>query len=287
MLKKLLKYDFAAIYKIWTIFAVAVVGMALITSFLIRFVLELSTSDNSLYYVLSTILTTVMSVGLMLLYFGLLTITPILCYYRYYKNFFSDEGYLTFTLPVSRKDLYLAKVVNTFIFSLGNVLVTVVTALVMFTIIPPATQTYPVINPVVFNFIGKAFGGIWEMLGGWTIAYALLGIVMIVLAELYNIGLIHLAVTVGATVAKKQKLLAGIGIYMAATSIISFVAQFFTIFSSEAVAGFAFLIGRLPDTQGMAAVFVCLLLIAVVTAVLAVILHFVTLNTIEKKLNLA
>ena len=35
-------------------------------------------------------------------------VTELLVFVRFYKNFFTDEGYLTFTLPVSRKDLLLS-----------------------------------------------------------------------------------------------------------------------------------------------------------------------------------
>lgn len=288
MYKKLLKYDLAAVWKVWLIIASVVVGMSVVTSLLIRGMIEFALAeDTTLYAIMSTILTTLVTGAMIVSYMALLIVVPIMCYFRYYKNFFSDEGYLTFTLPISRKDLYISKVLNTLIFSVGNFLVTILVVGIMCLVIPPATESAPVINPVVFKFFGQNIAAAWETVGGWLILYFLVSIVLLVLVEFYNIALIYLSITVGATVAKKHKLLAGIGIYMGATSVLSFFGQFFSLFSVESVAGLIVLIGTRPDPLVNPTIILCMILVGLALATLAFILHLITLNTIEKKLNLA
>lgn len=51
---------------------------------------------------------------------------------RYNKNFFTDEGYLTFTLPIKVSTLFLTKVVNTVIWYVVYAFVTVISVIIMF-----------------------------------------------------------------------------------------------------------------------------------------------------------
>ena len=52
---------------------------------------------------LFSLLGLLISIGCIFLIYSSMWVTFFLTYWRYYKNLFSDEGYLTFTLPVSRK----------------------------------------------------------------------------------------------------------------------------------------------------------------------------------------
>lgn len=105
MLKKLLKYDFIAVYKYWWFAALA----AFIVSLLGSVCMSLLDIDN-LPDIVAVMLSLIMFfVVISHVIFYLTAI--ILVYLRFYRNFFTDEGYLTFTLPVKRSQLLNAKLI--------------------------------------------------------------------------------------------------------------------------------------------------------------------------------
>ena len=291
MLKKLLKYDIKSVWKLWAALSVGVLGMVIITSFIIRGAIEANLSDSESILTIFLILgSAFMAFGVIMIWSAILTITPIMCYIRYYKNFFSDEGYLTFTLPVRRRDLYLSKVINVFLFDVGNIVVSCVAVAIAMLIIPGIEydMVSSTINFAAYEALGELFALIWEGLGAWIFIYAVLGVVLLALLSVYQIGMIHLCITVGATVAKKHKVLAGIGIYFGTTFILSSVYQLFSFFGAESIAGFILLLSDASSEITVhISIIVLLLLIAVIVATASLILHLITLDTIERKLNLA
>ncbi|MBQ9779706.1 MAG: hypothetical protein IJW00_02055 [Clostridia bacterium] len=288
MLKKLLKYDVRAIWKLWAALSVALIGMAVILSFIIRLSIASNLMDEtsilSIFLVLGSVF---MGFGVVMAWSGILIVTPIMCYIRYFKNFFSDEGYLTFTLPVKRRDLYLSKVVNVFLFNAGNVLVTIIAVLLFLLIIPGTGNNGAIINFEIFVEFWKLIAMIWEAIGGWMLVYLLGIILLMAVCSLYQIGMIHLCITVGATVAKKHKVLAALGIYIGVDFILSTLYQVFGMFGIQSVEGLILLLDKPSEPMIHLTLIAIILLVIVAIATAAWILHLVTLNTIERKLNLA
>ena len=287
MCKKLLKYDFAYVFKIWLALSISVVGMAIVTSLIIRSAIFINTQNGaSMASTLSVLAAVFMSFGMIMIWVGILIVTPLMCYIRYYKNFFSDEGYLTFTLPVRRRDLYLAKVANTFIFQAANVVVSLLAVSILMLLIPPAEEGQ-LINPVVFRYIGQGIRWLWSSMGGWLLMYGVLLIAFMAIRSLYNIGMIQLCITVGATVAKKHKVLAGVGIYFGSSFAMSAISQVVNIFTGGALIGFVAIVAERPDVLRHPIVVLTIFVILLMMLTAATVLHLITLNIIERKLNLA
>lgn len=287
MRKKLLKYDFAYVFKIWLALSISVVGMAVVTSLIIRSAIFVNSQNGySLASTLSVLAAVFMGFGMIMIWVGILIVTPLMCYIRYYKNFFSDEGYLTFTLPVRRRDLYLSKVANTFIFQAANVVVTVLAVLILMLLIPPA-EGGGLINPVMFKAIWRGIEWMWHTMGGWLLVYLFLGILFMAIRSLYNIGMIQLCITVGATVAKKHKVLAGVGIYFGSGFAMSAVSQVVSIFTGGSVLGYIAIVSERPEAMRHPIVALTFFLILLAVLTVATVLHLITLNLIERKLNLA
>ena len=101
MLKKLLKYDLKAVFKYWWIAAISTLGLSVLGGFAVTVLRDtVSTEPEKKVPIILEILS---SIALPLVYLGFIALgilTVIMIFARYYKNFFSDEGYLTFTLPV-------------------------------------------------------------------------------------------------------------------------------------------------------------------------------------------
>lgn len=286
MLRKLLKYDLDAVWRIWVPMAVSVPVMSLITALLVRTLLERPESDDPAVVMLGFMMFFAV-MTLVILWVGLFIVTPIICYLHYYRHFFSDRGYLTFTLPVPRQTLYLSKVLSTFIWSVGNAVVTLVSACILLLLIPTSQEVAQFVNPIVFDFLGEGLGFLWQSVGPWLILYILELLLILVALSLCNIGLFHLAITMGSVIAKKHKVLCAVGLYLGMNYGISFVSQFFTMFSASPITSFTLMLAKLPLQQQCAALAITGMIVLLLLATVAAIYHFVTLHLIERKLNLA
>ena len=120
MLLKLLKNDLKAVFKYWWISAIISIALSFFGSFLIGFLRN--------YDGYSPMLGILSILGIMLIIGGLSAfslLSFIFVIIRFYRNFFTDEGYLTFTLPVKRNELFLSKFITGIFtsFATGTVLV--------------------------------------------------------------------------------------------------------------------------------------------------------------------
>ena len=286
MLRKLLKYDLDAIWRIWVPLAASVPVMALVTALLVRTLLERPENDGSAVVMLGFMMFFAV-MTLVILWVGLFIVTPIICYLHYYRHFFSDRGYLTFTLPVPRQQLYLSKVLSAFIWSAGNAVVTVLSVCILLLLLPTSQEVAQFVNPVFFDFIGEGVSFLWQSVGPWLILYILELVLILVALSLCNIGLFHLAITMGSVIAKKHKVLCAVGLYLGMNYGISFVSQFFTMFSASPITSFTLMLAKLPLQQQCVALAITGMIVLLLLATVAAIYHFVTLHLIERKLNLA
>ena len=285
MLKKLLKYDMQPIYKVWWIIAASVVGISIVGAISLRLFCEATmANDVSVFFSVVWMLVGMFSIiGVV----SSIVITSILAHYRFYKNFYTDEGYLTFTLPASRKILLFSKTLNTFIWETAHIILLVICALIYFIIVPPAGED-SIINPVVFEKFGKLISAVWKTTGAWLILYIFEFIILAVCTRAFSIILIELCITIGSTVSKKYKLLVSIGIYYLVNGALSFASQLImTLGLILAGEGLFLILEKMSLAATHAALAVLLLVITAIIATITVILYFVMLDKIERKLNLA
>ena len=113
MLKKLLKYDIENIFKVLIIFY----SLALFFAVLTRLFLNI---ENS--FILN-IIGKICSGVLISMIFNIIINNLMRVWIRFKNNFFGDESYLTHTLPVEKKTLYLSKILTAIITLFVSVLV--------------------------------------------------------------------------------------------------------------------------------------------------------------------
>jgi len=283
MFKKLLKYDMLAVWRFWWILATGVLVLSTIGAFVLRFVITYIKNPNFSFFTTIGIFFLVIC-GIAIV--SSIVATFIFVYLRFYKNFFTDEGYLTFTLPVSRRMLFLSKTVNALIWESAHVVVLLLSGLIFITIAPPAENG--LINTAVFQAIGKNVAYLWNNLGGWMIVYAIELLALALLSGLFSISMIHFCITVGAIVAKKAKLLAAIGIYYGINMLFSFVTQILgTVSLMVLVGGFLEYSMDWSPSESMFSFALILLALCGMMGVLVSLLYGLTLDRIERKLNLA
>lgn len=144
------------------------------------------------------------------------TATHLILCYRFYKHHFTDEGYLTFTLPATTHQILLASIVNILIWTIISV-VTVLVSLAVFAtpLLILAQQQAAVIMPEMGEMFAETFGEYFGVMYAVSLICGGLGQTILPLT----------AITIGAQVAKKHKLLAGIGIYVGLNAIVSFISS--------------------------------------------------------------
>ena len=135
--------------------------------------------------------------------------------FRFYKSKFTDEGYLTFTLPANSHQIFLSSLVNMLLWLLIS-LMTVLVALFIAVAFGPVKNGF--INTDFFLTLQELddyFLSIYE--DSFTIPT-----LIFFLASLVSQPVIAMTcITIGAVVAKKHKILAAFGIYYALTTVLS------------------------------------------------------------------
>ncbi len=276
MFGKLLKHDFKAVFRYWWLLLPAVPVLSVAIGLAIRLLLttELAVGE---YPIIEILLILFISFAFVALAASTL-VTPILSLVRFYKHFYTDEGYLTFTLPVRRRTLFLSKIVNASIFNAMYLL------LMVFSVSAALVCALPSdILADFFSAFGKMLDGL-KLLGAWNVVYFVEWIALFVAIDLFATLLLYLCVTIGALVVRKAKLVVGLAIYYGVNTAISSVLQILTSIVLPLTSGE--LVVMLEKMTPLALALVLLVFIAAV-ATLAFTLFSMTLGRLEKKLNLA
>ena len=122
MLKKLLKYDLENIFKFLIIFY----SLALFFAFLTRIFFSI---DNSL---IVNVLGNVTSGVTISMLFNIIINNLMRLWARFKNNFYGDESYLTHTLPIEKKTLYLSKTIASLITLFTSILVITLTLFIAY-----------------------------------------------------------------------------------------------------------------------------------------------------------
>jgi len=226
MLKKLIKYDFRAVIKYWWIAALSSVVLSIAGGWCI----SVFASEKELPEVLYLVATLVAIVAVLgLCAFSVLTI--VFVYSRFYKNFFTDEGYLTFTLPVKRSQLLNSKLI-------ASMMASGLTSLVI--ILDVAIAIFIGLN----KYIEKDFfKEIWDELVGeviretgfYAVIYLVEILLLVILFTLFSTLFVFCCITIASIIAKKAKIITAIGVYYVANSVFTFVLQMFWLFCFDSI----------------------------------------------------
>lgn len=215
MFAKLLKYEWRATRKIQGILALSILGLGLIGSIILRLMLRADYDSNAALTALGGV-----SVGLMWLsMYACLIASFILLLGRFYKNKFTDEGYLTFTLPVTGHQILWSSIVNIILWEL-----IIYAALVVAVLFILLIGIGPELTAVDWNTAAEELSFLREELSAVTGPFWLMLLSMPVMA-LANVILMLTAITLGCAAAKKHKILASFGIYYGLTMAISTVSS--------------------------------------------------------------
>ncbi len=276
MLKKLLKYDFKALLKYWWIGAVASIVLSLVGGWGIS-VLYSDKSLPELLYVVAGIMIFIVVLG----FIAFLILGTVLIFVRFYKNLFSDEGYLTFTLPVKCSSVLNSKLISSCAVTLLSVVILLVDVAVMFII----GFYYKGIFSDIIETARLFIQGLYvAKIIDFAIIMFIEFLVLMVLVTVFQHLFMFSCITLASIVTKKAKVITSIAIYYGATSLLTFVVMLLELFCVPTIAywfsdfEYADIFDLIP-TMGL----IVLLVIATLCAMLYAFQYWL----LDKRLNLS
>ena len=216
MVKKLIKHEIDYYFRTLIIFLPMILVFGIVTAIVGLF--EGKEIIDSIIYII------VVSSSMVMLYVSsivCLVLTGILSVTRFYKNLFTQEGYLTLSLPITYKQHILVKLLVAIICEILTAVVVVVAWLI-------ASISYPDIQYV----FGEIFGSIGELIGlldvGNIILYTIELIVMLFLTLISTNMLYYACITLGQT-ARKNRIFSAVGYYFLYYIIVQIISTFITV----------------------------------------------------------
>lgn len=221
MLGKLISYEFRGIWKpaLVIVIIMAVAGIAGAMAFSTMIALADAPSYGAADGAVTSLVVVLM---LFTVFAGFLVWAGVVALFimvvaRFYRTMFTDQGYLTLTLPVSSASLVLAKYLVAFIvMTVGAVLAIVLYALLL----DPITSEYELSGSTAILMMLSGNLNIWD--AGESVA-ALAGALNMLVGIAYQLGLAFLALTLGAWWAKRHKVAAAVGVFIGVGWLISLV----------------------------------------------------------------
>lgn len=200
MFAKLLKQEWKASFKLMSIMSLAALGASILEAVVLRMLVTAGdTAAGGLIW--GTIGSLIVFLSLIIVAYAIGV--QIVLVVRFYKNKFSDEGYLTFTLPVSCEQIFLSSLMNMVIWTVISVVVTVSCIAIII-----AGGTYGLIDVRIWKYVREGilytFQYNAELVG---VTYWPLMVISTVVGLFSGPVVTMTAFTLGAVAAKKHPVL--------------------------------------------------------------------------------
>lgn len=281
MLRKLLKYDFRSVFKFWWIAALISTALSTLGGFCLKVIkdatFEFVTIQPPMVLLVSSWLMFILAI-LALSVFTVLT--AIMIYVRFYQNFFTDAGYLTFTLPVKRTLHLNSKLIMGFVTQFATTFTIIVNICLMLGI----AFAEEIFTKEVWDAVVKGVKVFFKELEWDSVVFIIEIILISVLVSLFNILFTYACITFASTITKRAKIITAVGIYCGANGILSFVIQMLYLFGSTTVIDF---IDKQPDNMASIILILIALIVLLFVASVCALLYTFEHWMLERKLNLA
>ncbi len=271
MLGKLIKYDFKALNR----YLLVIHGMLLITALLGRFLFIGRIVDHPEGGAISKIGVVVMTFGIFLFVilfmaavFGTLLLTAI----HFYKKLYSDEGYLTHTLPVTRGQLLISKTVTGSVWVILDMALVILSVIILVLYKPFISELAAHKNEILTDM------GFPASVGYGKIMFALF--ILLVLSAVANVVTIYVSIALGQLFSS-HRILGAVVVYFAVNMILGILSGVLgTAYSMSSVV-------HMTDASGFYDFYVKTFLLSGAGELFIVIVSYVaTYLLLQKKLNL-
>lgn len=328
MFKKCLKYDLRAFGKIWLLAAAVVLAITLLGSvgignlvYAFGELVSITQETNpdaqpDIWFFTKFFIGLICMVAVISASAVFLLGTEIAICLRYYNHLFTDQGYLTFTLPVKRSTLFWSKTVSGYMFMAGSflmyfVMLGCVLLSVGIGIVGVGFRQVMLENGWTFaEMLSQLWASLFEDLTwallweGFTILLAeidalnILRVALIAILVLANglagmftsLMLSYACVTLGATMFRKLKLLSVLITYYVVNNVLTVPVVYFSSYYGM----FAAMIGTMALPKlfenlhvGMSVIYLALNIMVLAQLCVGIALAIFNVTRIERKLNLA
>ena len=214
MLGKLIKHDFKALGRTLLPLQVGTLIIGIMASLFLTIAVRYVYNESSLGYGNDQLTSLLVSVALLCfaLFATILVasffVTLFLVARHFYANLMGDEGYLTFTLPVTTNQIILGKTISGFCWMLINTIVIGI-AFVIMLIFGAAYEG--VINLDVLEVLGGFLKEVFSEPSG--VLFIVMLPLTILTSILNSLLLVYVAIAVGGVFAVKHKVVAAVGAY--------------------------------------------------------------------------
>ena len=271
MVRKLFKHETAAFLRIWLPMQIILLSVALLGR-----VIQIFESDAQVYSIVwgSSIVTYVIAVIVSLVLITVFSIT------RFYKNLFTTEGYLSFTLPVTVTQHIAVKAIAAVLFEMG----TVISVFISFAVI-----TFGEVFAEVMKAGSYLLRVAFDILGAHLPVYAAEFFLVLTAVFAANFLFFYTCIAIGQF-SRKNRALAAVGVYFAfyitfqaiATVFIAIVAVFY----DQIYEGILLPISKAMEAHPQASVHVIMCGMLLLLCIFSLIAFAVTRYIAKNRLNL-
>ncbi len=274
MLAKLLKHDFKSLFKYWWIAALVSLGLGIVAGRC--FPIIISEPDIPVIFRITAVLALYVAfIGIGV--FSMFSVVMI--FIRFYKNLFTDEGYLTFTLPVKRASILNSKLISAVLFSFAT---NFVMFLSYFFAVVTGFWRY-IFKQEFFENLGEMIDFISDELGAYFFVYCIEALLLLAALTTLSTLLLFVCITVASVITKKARLIIAIGIYYLASSVFASIAQ---VLSSFSLSSIAMKLATLSTGAQYPAVAGMLLCVIMLISVICGAMYITEYYMLDRKLNL-
>ncbi len=227
MLAKLLKHDFKALFKYWWIAAIISLGLGVAAGFSI----PIAISEEKIAPILRA--SSIIAIFVAIMGIGVFSaFSVVMIFIRFYKNLFTDEGYLTFTLPVKRASILNSKLISAVLF-------TIATSFIIFTAILTALLigfSTDIFTARFLNGLRDTVLEIYSHTGAYIYLYIIALVLLYVSVTTLSTLFLFNCITFASTITKKARVITAIAIYYVANSVFTSILQILYVFSIPYIA---------------------------------------------------
>ena len=222
MFSKLLKHDWKSNSVLLGILSLCALGAGVLGIFVVHGMIRLEkTAENANAAALgATGLDSLLSFIVIFLAIYLVAV-QFINIIRFYKSRFTDEGYLTFTLPVNVHQIFLSSFLHILLWLVISVAVVIASAFMI--IVIGGWETLQETAGILQDNLTDTSDTLANYPGYET--YQLLSTIATICSVVYNLVLIMTSITLGAVLAKKHKILAAIGMYYGINIVVGLVTS--------------------------------------------------------------
>ena len=269
MLGKLIKHEFKATYRVFLLFYAVLVVFTFIGKLVV-------TNGMTPIEALNGIM-----IAIYVLYIVALVVATFLyLIFRYYKNLFSDEGYLMFTLPVKPWMLFFTKIITSLVWNISTAILTI-GSIAILVIKPEMMNEMKIMLRIASNYLKTEIGISMSLVVSIIIIGALISFI-------HGMMMIYTSINIGQ-LAGKHRVMGSVAAYIVIYSIQQVISVVY-MFAGQALGGMNFITlegSAAAEVEMTVEIFKSALSYSYILSIVLIIVFFIISNYIlNKKLNL-